>query len=320
MDQDQEALLALGRELLAAGYRFTTVTPATHARVNTRPGNSVATSLADVFGWSRPFRRDAFRGAAALLETAGALEPAGDLVRSAVRFSSLGDQLYLHSAWPTEAPDSVFFGPDTYRFARAIRAAMAGFAWGEAVRIVDIGCGSGAGGLFAASLAPATTRADIVLADVNAKALRFARVNAALNGIDGVQTVESDVFRGVSGPADIILSNPPYLVDPAGRAYRHGGGALGFDLSLRIVEESLHRLAPGGRLVLYTGAPMVAGSDPFRAALLPRLAACGHPFTYEELDPDVFGEELDTPPYRTADRIAVVSVVVSAPQSQEPTP
>ena len=32
----------------------------------------------------------------------------------------------VHSAFPTIAADAVFFGPDTYRFATAIRAAMAG--------------------------------------------------------------------------------------------------------------------------------------------------------------------------------------------------
>jgi hypothetical protein len=36
---------------------------------------------------------------------------------------------------------------------------------------------------------------------------------------------------------------------------------------------------------------------------------------YEEIDADVFGEELDQPPYDCADRIAVVSVVVDAPRS-----
>jgi hypothetical protein len=31
---------------------------------------------------------------------------------------------------------------------------------------------------------------------------------------------------------------------------------------------------------------------------------------YTEIDPDVFGEELDRPPYDRADRIAVVGVTV----------
>jgi hypothetical protein len=35
-------------------------------------------------------------------------------------------------------------------------------------------------------------------------------------------------------------------------------------------------------------------------------------FTYEELDPDVFGEELENAPYDQADRIAVVGVTIEA--------
>ena len=56
-EERDQALISLGQELLACGYRFTTVTPATHQRVNQRPGNQVGTSLQAVFGWSRPFRR-----------------------------------------------------------------------------------------------------------------------------------------------------------------------------------------------------------------------------------------------------------------------
>ncbi len=112
---------------------------------------------------------------------------------------------------------------------------------------------------------------------------------------------------------DLILANPPYLVDRAERAYRHGGGALGFALSERIVAEGAPRLAPGGRLVLYTGAPIVAGNDPFRAAAERALAPLGWPAEYRELDPDVFGEELGEPAYAAVERIAAVALVVQRP-------
>jgi hypothetical protein len=39
---------------------------------------------------------------------------------------------------------------------------------------------------------------------------------------------------------------------------------------------------------------------------LPRLAEGDFAWTYEEVDPDVFGEELETEAYRAADRIAAV--------------
>jgi hypothetical protein len=83
---------------------------------------------------------------------------------------------------------------------------------------------------------------------------------------------------------------------------------------LRIVEESLDRLAAGGRLILYTGTPIVAGIDQFLQALSQMLAARNRSYCYEEIDPDVFGEELQRESYRDADRIAVVAVIVDAVQ------
>ena len=47
------------------------------------------------------------------------------LMRSKVRFSSLGGSLYVHSAFPTSAAEAVFFGPDTYRFAALIARTLA---------------------------------------------------------------------------------------------------------------------------------------------------------------------------------------------------
>ena len=120
----------------------------------------------------------------------------------------------------------------------------------------------------------------------------------------------SDLFSQINDGGDFIISNPPYLVDRAARTYRHGGGALGFDLSLRIVEEGLDRLYPGGRLLLYTGAPIIAGEDVFFETVRPRLDARCCRYTYEEIDPDVFGEELQAAPYDKVDRIAAVALTV----------
>ena len=36
------------------------------------------------------------------------------------------------------------------------------------------------------------------------------------------------------------------------------------------------------------------------------------PFSYEEIDPDVFGEVLERAPYDCADRIALVALTVNA--------
>lgn len=318
LDITDRALLDLGRALINLGYRFTTVTPASHARVIARPPRQHS-SLTDIFGWSRRFRSGQLDAWLARLATAaGVLEERGGWLKSSVRFSTLGTQLYLHSAYPTDQADVVFFGPDTYRFARTISSAIAGMQIDrrQRLRILDVGAGSGAGGLHAAALA-ARIRPTVTLADINRRALRYCRVNAALNGMNNVEVVESDLFANIGRSYDLIIANPPYLVDKLARTYRHGGGALGSDLSVRFVEDGVSRLARGGRLVLYTGSAIVDGRDDLYETLCSRLSGRRLRMAYQEIDPDVFGEELEHPPYDRADRIAVVAVTIDFPEGDD---
>jgi methylase of polypeptide subunit release factors len=303
MQERTLALVELGRALASTGYEFVTVTPATHMRVVARRGgmDSPAASLRDVFGWSLPFAEGVLpKPWLRWLEQADAVTVEDGRYRSRVRFSSLRGELFAHSAAPTTAPDSVFFGPDTYRFASFLERHAPG-----AERLVDIGCGSGAGGLLLSKRVRS-----VVLGDVNRRALDLARVNAALAGV-AVELAESDVLAGVSGPVDLAIANPPYLRDDLRRQYRDGGGAHGEGLGLRIVRESLERLRPGGTLLLYTGAPVVAGRDYFLERARPLLQARGATFDYFELDPDVFGEELDND--SEVERFAAVGLVARAP-------
>jgi SAM-dependent methyltransferase len=298
-------LLQMARAVQATGYAFTTPTPATHARVNARPSSAWAQDLAGVFGWSRPFREDVVPAEILGLMQEAEVLHIGDVgLRSAVRLSSLNDLLFVHSAYPTTAADSVFFGPDTYRFARAILAHLKG---GVPVRrAVDVGCGAGPG---ATLLARAHPGAEVLAVDINPSALRMTRVNAALAGVQ-VAAVDSNLLSAIPGSFDLIVSNPPYLVDPDARAYRHGGGPLGAGLSLAILNAALERLAPGGTLLLYTGAAIVNGTDPLKMAAIAQIGGSGASWTYEELDPDVFGEELGGGAYAAADRIAAVVLTV----------
>ena len=123
---------------------------------------------------------------------------------------------------------------------------------------------------------------------------------------DNLRALHSDLLSAVDGEFDLILANPPYLIDADQRAYRHGGGPLGAGLSLAILDAALQRLAPGGTLLLYTGVAMLDNQDPFLAEVRRRLQGGAFSWTYREVDPDVFGEELLGGAYVKCDRIAAV--------------
>ncbi|PDW03321.1 class I SAM-dependent methyltransferase [Candidatus Viridilinea mediisalina] len=74
-------------------------------------------------------------------------------------------------------------------------------------RILDLGCGVGILGITLARRWPA---AQVVLADVNLLALRYARHNAVRNGAYNVNIVGSVGLEAVPpGPYDLIVSNIP---------------------------------------------------------------------------------------------------------------
>ena len=308
--RQHQALTALLAYLRAEAYAFTPVTPLTHQQVLSNRGGAAAASLRDIFGWSLPFAPQLLPSDLLLMLKASALVGQAPgflagLLTSHVRVASLDADLFVHSEFPTQARDAVFFGPDTVRFLNLIREHLPVRQAQDMMRIADIGCGSGAGGIMAARL---RTGSEVTLTDVNPMALRYARVNAAVAGAQ-VNLALGDALGAATGDFDVIVSNPPYLVDDAARAYREGGGDLGRALSIKIASQALQRLRPGGCLILYTGVAMVHGVDHFIRDMEPFLGAAGCVYTYEEIDPDVFGEELARPVYQGADRIAAVGLV-----------
>jgi precorrin-6B methylase 2 len=302
------ALDTLGRNLLASGYCYTTVTPATHRRVNGREINAWARDVRGVFGWSRPFRagvlpaalEQPLRAAGLVQEVDAAVDGAG--ARALVRASTIDQHLYLHSAWPTRDEDAVFFGPDTYRYVAAIKRALHGLVR-PVRRAVDIGAGAGPGAIELALRCPDAT---VYAADINPAALALAEVNAGINDAHNVVPCRSDLLDGIEGGFDLVISNPPYILDPDELAYRHGGGEHGAALSIRIVKTALERLHPGGSLLLYTGVAIVDGEDRFLAAIRTHLDGACNAWSYEELDPDIFGGQLSSPGYEDVERIAAV--------------
>lgn len=306
----QPELARLLQALYARHYQFVTVTPETHRRVNRRPQNAWSQSLEDIFGWNRPFTQESVDADMfELMQAAGLLHTAGNGWQSLLRVSSVADTLFAHSGFPTEAQDAVFFGPDTYRFVRAMQQALPELQR-PVQRAVDIGTGAGVGAILLAQTWP---EAEVWGVDINEKALSLSATNAQAKGMENVHFKYSNLLNDIDGHFDLIIANPPYLVDPHARAYRHGSGPLGAQLSLDIVDTALTRLAPGGTLMLYTGVAIVNGRDPFVDAVSHKLQQASATYHYSEIDPDIFSEELMNEAYGEADRIAAVWLQVQLP-------
>lgn len=305
MTGGDEGLIDLLRALNAAGYRFVAVTPETHRRVLERGPGRLAGDLRDVFGWNLPFQEGLPAPVRESLERSGMVASEGELRRSRVRVASVGDRLFLHSAYPTEQADSVFFGPDSYRYVRFLGAELSRL--GPVRRLVDIGAGSGVGAIAAAPMLPG---ARITATDINPLALRFARINARNAGVE-LETVETSSLDGVEGPVDLVIANPPFVADPAKRLYRDGGDMHGARLSLDWALAAARRIEPGGAVLLYTGSAIVEGRDSLHEALEKGLPGLGCTLRYSEIDPDIFGELLDQPGYEEVERVAAVGAVIA---------
>lgn len=306
LSEAERAGLELLRALDAAGYDFTAPTPETHRRVVARASMRVAWDLRGVFGWSLPFD-EAIVGPdiLGLLRRARFLRETPSGLKSKVRASRVCGRLFVHSAYPTTSDESVFLGPDSIRFADFLLAEL-----GEGARVrrlVDIGAGAGVGGIVGAS---ATRGAAVELVDINQAALSLARINAAHAGVT-VATYESDGVAGVAAGFDVAIANPPFIIDKDGPAYRAGGGMHGAELSLEWTLAAAEKAAAGGRVLLYTGSAIVDGRDALRDALETRLPALGCSLRYRELDPDIFGDQLDHKGYEEVERIAAIGAVVA---------
>jgi hypothetical protein len=299
------ALLALLETLRERGYDFVTITPESHRRVLDRSPGASARNLRDVFGWSLPFDESLLPpDIAEPLRRSGFVSQADGLWKSELRVSSIGGTLFLHSAYPTDHAHAVFLGPDTYRFVLLLEAELP--ALPPIRHLVDLGAGAGVGGIVAGRL---TRAGRISLADVNPDALRLARINAAHAGVP-VETVLGPGLDSVEGPIDLVIANPPFVMDGAKRAYRDGGEMHGAGLSLDWTLSAARRIEPGGTMILYTGSAIVGGEDRLRDTLAARLPALGCTLRYREIDPDIFGELLSEPAYREVERVAAVAAIV----------
>ncbi|MFD1721785.1 DUF7059 domain-containing protein [Amnibacterium endophyticum] len=112
--------------------------------------------------------------------------------------------------------------------------------------VLDLGTGSGVQALMAAR-----TAGRVVATDVSARALRFAALNAELNGVH-LDLREGSLYEPVAGERfDRIVTNPPFVITPRGAdgvpayTYRDGGFA-GDGLVEAVVRGARDHLTDGG--------------------------------------------------------------------------
>jgi 16S rRNA (guanine1207-N2)-methyltransferase len=112
-------------------------------------------------------------------------------------------------------------------------------------RVLDVGCGVGTNGVFAAQRAG--PEGFIAFVDSNVRATALAEHNARANGVAKFQVVASSTVEGPEEDSfDVALANPPYFANSA--------------IARLFIERSRALLTPQGRFYLVTRqTPQVAG-------------------------------------------------------------
>ena len=131
----------------------------------------------------------------------------------------------------------------------------------ESPRVADIGTGSG---ILAVALAREVAGASVVATDISAGALAVAGQNARTHGVDDrIRFVETSYLEGISGPFDVIVSNPPYVRDrdkqALSRDVQHEpdvalfGGEDGLHHVAGVIDAAVEKLKPGGWFLMEFG-------------------------------------------------------------------
>jgi release factor glutamine methyltransferase len=128
--------------------------------------------------------------------------------------------------------------------------------------LFEIGVGSGC---ISVSILVNVPNGLAVAVDISGEALSIAGRNAARHGVaDRLELRKGDVYEGLEGAFDLIVSNPPYIPDgdlaslqaEVGGFEPHGalfGGGDGLDIVRRIVSGAPRFLKPGGGLLIEIG-------------------------------------------------------------------
>jgi len=102
--------------------------------------------------------------------------------------------------------------------------------------VLDLGCGYGIVGIYAASLIPPE---QVYMTDIDPIAVDAVRRNLEKNRIEGVTVTCGSAYEAVDrSDFTLILSNPPYHTD--------------FSVAKTFIEKGFNRLCAGGRMYMVT--------------------------------------------------------------------
>jgi release factor glutamine methyltransferase len=120
-------------------------------------------------------------------------------------------------------------------------------------------------GCLAVAIAWERPSARVRATDISRPALEVAKRNAARHQVsDRIMFSEGDLLEGLGGPFDVVVANPPYVIDrarpvlqPEVRDHEPSvalfGGTDGLDLVARLISAAPDRLAAGGYLIVEFG-------------------------------------------------------------------
>lgn len=131
---------------------------------------------------------------------------------------------------------------------------------GPVGRALDLGTGCGVQALHASRHATRVTATDL-----NPRALHFARLTLALSGAREPDLRRGSLFEPVGDERyDLVVSNPPFVISPAGAGERltyRDGGMAGDDLCRTLVRQSADHLTDGGYCQILANWQQIEGQD-----------------------------------------------------------
>ena len=194
----------------------------------------------------------------------GALCERGAELWCPFRVIVLAEKIFVVDPLDVPFPGRIHIGQDSLNLVEHVGASSRP-ALG---RYLDVGTGSGV--VLLTTLRPGQQGVGL---DINPRAVRAARFNAALNGI-ACEIREGDVFASDSAAFDLVTWNTPFVLIPEEGRQSHVdgyGGHLGIELTLRFFDRLPSLLREDGEAVLLSSAPVMDdGSNVLERELLER--------------------------------------------------